>query len=658
MDKSVWIPGKRMDMSDWICFHESKSQFGFSLTHICLDFRSWIFTIAPLLNGPLISYVSINDDGCMFGRKTSLKFKLRAKTCLAPRPRRNEKANDQANRIALIFRMHHGKTVESSTTPLLPLGPPPLSSESEETAVMSTRDSRTSCPTEILEFLSTKVGAQAVQHVQIQELQSAQQQVLLLSLSNEHSCETEDPEWKQALEAGRNRLIVRIWKGASRWWNLHQQQPEQLQPSSALAPEEEQELCAVATADRVLPSVHRLARSEVAGYRVARLALHSSTTDDSDENSNSLRIPTVLAFSLELSDNNDDTDDAVKKSCASTWSTTRYPWAVMEYVGAQSTLYDADSGRLLWDDSWTTGMTKIRDEFGFAEPHPRWGRVPVDKCLDYTMAVLRQVTLPLHRYCNQHSAEQLQPAMRGLAGIQTPTTPPTTTIASSSEEESGLLRGYNYLDMVQLYETAHDRMKQVLRHSSSSLSMDTMDANLNRAVELLGKAIRQLHEEAVTLGLDLTSSSSAPSPSLPPVLVHMDCQPQNLLFAQTKEKRWPLIVSVLDWEEAAFADPRFELLLICRKVCANRSQADQVWKAYREELPQPNLGSIEPWLKLETVHSLTTLLLQSMDLLSGGRSPWETKPDLWGKIQREFSRLASGGWEFCNMDALELAATG
>jgi hypothetical protein len=48
------------------------------------------------------------------------------------------------------------------------------------------------------------------------------------------------------------------------------------------------------------------------------------------------------------------------------------------------------------------------------------------------------------------------------------------------------------------------------------------------------------------------------------------------------------------------------------------------------------------------------LLLQSMDLLGGGRSPWETKPDLWGKIQREFCRLASGGWEFCNMDALEL----
>jgi hypothetical protein len=535
--------------------------------------------------------------------------------------------------------MHHGTTIESSTTPSLPSPPLP---DSAATAMISTRDSRTPCPNEILEYLSTKVGAQAVQHVQIQELQSAQQQVLLLTFSNVQGYQIEaapsSPEWKQALEGGRNRLIVRIWKGASRWWNLHQQQqPEQF--SSVPIPVNRQEV----------PSAHALARSEVAGYRVSRLALHSTTADNSDENrNNGLRIPNVLAFSLELS--------------VGAGSTMKHPWAVMEYVGAQSTLYDDSSGRQEqeWDDSWTTGMTKVRNEFGFSEPHPRWGRVPVDQCLDYALAVLRQVTLPLHRYCNQHSTEQLLPALRGLAGIQTPPTIPTTpTTVGFSQEESGLLRGYTYVDTVQLYETAHGRMQRVLRDSSSS-SSHTEDVKLNRAVQLLGQAIWQLHEEARELGLGCTSLSSSSSPSsplssfLPPVLVHMDCQPQNLLFARTKEKQRPLIVSVLDWEEAAFADPRFELLLICRKVCANRSQADQVWKAYREELPQPNLGSIEPWLKMETVHSLTTLLLQSMDLLGGGRSPWETKPDLWGKIQRELCRLASGGWEFCNMDALEL----
>jgi hypothetical protein len=139
----------------------------------------------------------------------------------------------------------------------------------------------------------------------------------------------------------------------------------------------------------------------------------------------------------------------------------------------------------------------------------------------------------------------------------------------------------------------------------------------------------------------------------------MDCQPQNLLFAQPADTRpnadsnavssLPEIFTILDWEEAALADPRFELLLLCRKVCANRDQAQQVWKTYERELPQPQLGPLEPWLALETVHSITSLLLQTMDLLGGGRNPWETKPDLCGKIQREVQRLVvEYGWDFCN----------
>ena len=60
------------------------------------------------------------------------------------------------------------------------------------------------------------------------------------------------------------------------------------------------------------------------------------------------------------------------------------------------------------------------------------------------------------------------------------------------------------------------------------------------------------------------------------------------------------------------------------------------------------VGPIEPWLRLETVHSLCTLLLQAMDFLGGGRSPWETKPDLWGKIDRERQRLVKMGWLFCD----------
>jgi hypothetical protein len=36
-----------------------------------------------------------------------------------------------------------------------------------------------------------------------------------------------------------------------------------------------------------------------------------------------------------------------------------------------------------------------------------------------------------------------------------------------------------------------------------------------------------------------------------------------------------------------------------------------------------------------------------MNLAAGGRNPWETQHDLWGKIEREFHRLVGLGWEFC-----------
>jgi len=87
-------------------------------------------------------------------------------------------------------------------------------------------------------------------------------------------------------------------------------------------------------------------------------------------------------------------------------------------------------------------------------------------------------------------------------------------------------------------------------------------------------------------------------------------------------------------------DPRFELLLMCRKVLANHQQAQQLWDLYQEQTGIV-LGELEPWLKLEAVHSLTTLLLQAC--AGGGRSPWEARAELWNKIQREFQRLVGSG---------------
>ena len=164
------------------------------------------------------------------------------------------------------------------------------------------------------------------------------------------------------------------------------------------------------------------------------------------------------------------------------------------------------------------------------------------------------------------------------------------------------------------------------------------------------------------LGCEWKKTGGRPPP-LPPVLCHVDLQPQNLAFKRDHDRNC-FVASVMDWEEACYADPRFELLLICRKVLANREQAETMWQSYSVFVQQfysslslktkmemqLTIGDIEPWLKLETVHSICMLSLQAMDLLGVGRSPWETKLDLWGKIARERQRLVQMGWLFCDSD--------
>ena len=102
--------------------------------------------------------------------------------------------------------------------------------------------------------------------------------------------------------------------------------------------------------------------------------------------------------------------------------------------------------------------------------------------------------------------------------------------------------------------------------------------------------------------------------------------------------------------------------MLCRKVAANRDQANTLWERYEciiEEhfgekvwehrgcqTNESIIGSIEPWLKLETVHSILTMTIQGLNL--GGRSPWEEKPDLLDKINRELIRLRDLGWKFCD----------
>jgi thiamine kinase-like enzyme len=231
---------------------------------------------------------------------------------------------------------------------------------------------------------------------------------------------------------------------------------------------------------------------------------------------------------------------------------------------------------------------------------------------------------------------------------------------STGGQAKGIANPFQYHDMIAIYRNA-------LHH----LEWNSKDDRMNALLQILSECVN-------ALSCEWKEHGGSP-PQLPPVLCHMDLQPQNLAFqcnSRSKVKgcdngngkqthnhtaRHCCVASVMDWEEACYADPRFELLLVCRKVLANREQAEKLWQSYSNRVEQLsrqlnsqskktmswNVGPLEPWLKLETVHSLCTLMLQAMDLPGGGRSPWETKPDLWGKIDRERQRLVQMGWHFC-----------
>jgi thiamine kinase-like enzyme len=612
------------------------------------------------------------------------------------------------------------------------------------------------CPAHILAFLKHQLGGQSPIHIHAEK--SAQQSVLILryaqqpdeynsvvassssyslpllshaaapapapatkaggstiaaaaTTTGDENTTTNFQFWREALIQGNHRLVVRCWKGGSRWWNLHRRNGINMNgcchPSNGLNNrvavngnhQQQQHHHHHASA------VQELAASEIAGYKIARLLAaesfsnrqrqarhhqHESLNGSVISSSSSLVIPQVLYVDMENCNNSDD--DVVD------------PWAIFEYVGphnprffftSRSSNIDNNNGSNdndntgninynIYDDYWTRNMILVRDEFGFSEPHPRWGRVPVDQCLAYATTVLTQLIIPLHdsfqRLYNEATTctrGNGSPSTRNNHGIienkrRTEFLESLQDLSgwtSDNDESSHEKRGYTYETMIELYQSAWQEMSSTMDSNSNidpTNSHDNMnnsnveDRRLRQTIQLLGQCIGQLQRESETIQL------------LPPVLVHMDCQPQNLLFArrcrgdgqqQQQQSSSSLHVSsVLDWEEAAFADPRFELLLLGRKVCANQAQADHIWNLYETQRSNNHdnnniqLGPIDPWLCLETVHSLTTLLLQAMDLAGGGRSPWESKPDLWGKIEREFARLAARGWTFCQQQQDEDAA--
>jgi hypothetical protein len=335
-----------------------------------------------------------------------------------------------------------------------------------------------SLPESIRETLKKLVGSDPCR---VDEAKSAQQRVLVLQYDYE-TVERFSSPWAPMLIAGGKCLVVRIWKGGSRWWNLNQAK-----------------------------HVRTLAAAEVAGYRLAHEALGT-------------KVPKVLYAVVDGKD-----DDSPL-------------WAVLEYVGRNSSRFD-DRVKV-YDQAWTESMIKVRDEFGFPEPHPRWGRVPVDSALSYALRVLDQVTLPLHRHL--YYAEQ-----KG-------TVPGKEDVAALCSDLLECEQGYTYTRMVQHYRKALGEMEAVL----APTSLETKDKPLSASLKALGQCVLELEKETVK--------------PLPLVLVHMDCQPQNLVFARTPDRDPWCISSMLDWEDCAFGDPRFELLLLGRKVSLEHERGTAV----------------------------------------------------------------------------------
>ena len=504
----------------------------------------------------------------------------------------------------------------------------PASKETNET-------NETTCPKFITNYIENnflRQNSDVSSSYTASEIISAQQKVFILTPSNGKASK-------------KNKLVARIWNGSARWWNLNS-----LFFESFFSDDQQ------GSQQKSHTEIISLARAEVTAYRLVKEMLQPQETK-AENDILKVVLPEVLYFSHDFEDDKD-----TFKPC----------WGLFSYVGKGS-IYFSQRENIFYNDLFTKSMIKVRHEFGFDEPHPRHGRVIEPLSLPYALKLLDQFVLPLHvRFILSHR-KQTKCNLNNLS-------PRFTSQFQESNVINSNKNPWTYSHMLEMYEYAAKVFQQLfeallpdppnlnntpISNKSSQLPKSTSNSNeIQKVIQIIHvwlQCVKQLRKESFQNGKPAIRM-------LPPVLCHLDLQPQNIMFYNDKENtssmEIPNIRCVLDWEEAAFADPRFELLLIGRKVCANLSQAEIVWEYYNNSMQSLlksmgledesfELGKIYPWLKLEAVHSLLTMILQMgihVDTLhsqSGRGEMWETSTDLLNKINREFLRLASLGWTFC-----------
>mmetsp|Transcript_15105 Transcript_15105/g.17592 ORF Transcript_15105/g.17592 Transcript_15105/m.17592 type:complete len:574 (-) Transcript_15105:986-2707(-) len=548
------------------------------------------------------------------------------------------------------------------------------------------------CLTQVEKYLSSY----CYEIADTQSLKSAQQSVLILNVKgtagNYKAMNTESGKLlKNAIQNGNGKLILRIWKGGARWWklNANEKTRDKRSEDNSIIWNDKCNVCV----DESL--CDQLAKAEVAGYRVARrtLEFYNSTLNQKTKKwqVSQVCIPQIIYFH-DPTKGEQLTENSINKMSM--------PWAIFSYVGLGSNYFQYKKASNCNDwiicDELVKNMVKVRHEFGFDEPHPRHGRVCVEQALSYALRVLYDIIVPIHTSffsvhynlyhqqshgngydCDISDANKKEPTTNNLwihpllkqDGLNLSCHINKTKNGLDSEL-SDHCRPYKYDDMIDVLRKALSRLKNesVLTPNVYNVSQDqeghhgANQSNITR-MSLLFDILMECVDALVSESKQMNDECA-----LPAVLCHIDLQPQNMILCRQKPKQNDLlsstschsnndemshIFSVLDWEESCYADPRFEILLLCRKVVANRSQADFLWREYTKIMQERFgtnhrviVGSIEPWLKLENVHSLITLYMQCMDL--GGRNPWERKPQVWDKIIRELRRLVDLGWEFCN----------
>ncbi|GMI45001.1 hypothetical protein TrCOL_g9319 [Triparma columacea] len=276
-------------------------------------------------------------------------------------------------------------------------------------------------------------------------------------------------------------------------------------------------------------------------------------------------------------------------------------------------------------------MIPDRVEFGFLEPHPRHGRLEPRDCLGYCCMVLEGY---FYRVCK------------------------------GAWKEGGGKGEVNPRDVVGRVEKVMKEVEGRGVGGGRAEEVKRMASELGRDYFAGVEEWRGGGEEGANDGGERSEKTV---PYLPPVVVHCDLQPQNLCLGtaqdvggERREGTWTrredndtttttttyFIEGVVDYEEARFADPRFELMFMCRRVCCDLEQASIVWGMFSEFSKGEGweVGGLEGWMKLECLVTLAGCVVRG----SGMGEEWikkegrgegrQDQEEEWRKYEREIER--------------------